>query len=86
MGLGCSVLIEDPTMERLLEAADHELYAMKWLKKHPSATAPEAYQYPRATDVALVVTHRTEEAHTASTVAPSSSDETAQLRSRKSEV
>jgi diguanylate cyclase (GGDEF)-like protein len=55
MGIGCSVLISEPTVERLLEVADHELYARKWLKKHPSNTAPEVYQYPAAKDVALVV-------------------------------
>jgi diguanylate cyclase (GGDEF)-like protein len=46
MGIGCSALIDQATIERLLDVADHDLYASKWLKKHPSATAPEAYQYP----------------------------------------
>jgi diguanylate cyclase (GGDEF)-like protein len=49
MGIGCSALIVEPTVERLLDVADHELYARKWLKKHPSRTAPEAYQYPGTT-------------------------------------
>jgi two-component system cell cycle response regulator len=80
MGLGCSTLIEEPTLERLIEAADHELYAMKWLKKHPSSVAPEAYQYPpRATDVALVVAHKTEDVRDG-TVTPSPSENVKLLR------
>jgi diguanylate cyclase (GGDEF)-like protein len=79
MGIGCSAIIEDPTVEHLLEAADHELYARKWLKKHPSATPPAAYQYPRAADVALVVTHKTEEVRDAS-VTPSPSENVKPLR------
>ena len=51
MGIGCSALVENATVERLLDVADHELYARKWLRKHPSATAPEVYQYPPAGDV-----------------------------------
>jgi two-component system cell cycle response regulator len=35
IGIGCSQLIEDATVERLIEAADHELYAKKSAKKHP---------------------------------------------------
>jgi diguanylate cyclase (GGDEF)-like protein len=55
MGIGCSALIDQATVERLLDVADHDLYASKWLKKHPSATAPEAYQYPaRAAGVSPV--------------------------------
>lgn len=71
MGLGCSALIDDPTVERLLETADHELYARKWMKKHPSSTPPQAYHYPRATDVALAVTHETEETRKTSSAAHS---------------
>jgi diguanylate cyclase (GGDEF)-like protein len=55
IGIGCSELIENATVERLLNAADRELYAAKWLKKHPTATAPNLYQYPpNATDVVLL--------------------------------
>jgi diguanylate cyclase (GGDEF) domain len=55
MGIGCSELIENATMEGLLDAADRELYAMKWLRKHPSATAPDTYLYPaKTTDVVQV--------------------------------
>jgi two-component system cell cycle response regulator len=62
MGIGCSALIDAPTVERLLDVADHELYARKWLKKHPSNTAPEVYQYPAAADRSLVSEIRTESA------------------------
>ena len=54
MGIGCSALIDEPTVERLLDVADHELYARKWLQKHPSSTAPEVYQYPAASERSLV--------------------------------
>src|ERR1043166_558722 len=53
IGIGCSSLIPDATIQQLLEAADRELYANKWLKKHPPTTPPEAYKYP--TDVAAEI-------------------------------
>ena len=46
IGIGCSSLIPGATIQQLLEAADRELYANKWLKKHPPTTPPEAYTYP----------------------------------------
>ena len=46
IGLGCSSLIPGATIHQLLEAADRELYANKWLQKHPATTPPEAYEYP----------------------------------------
>ncbi|MEA2339388.1 MAG: hypothetical protein QOE82_3395 [Thermoanaerobaculia bacterium] len=48
IGIGCSWLIPGATIQQLLEAADRELYANKWLKKHPSTTTPEAYEMPEA--------------------------------------
>jgi diguanylate cyclase (GGDEF)-like protein len=48
IGMGCSSLIPGATIQQLLEAADRELYASKWLKKHPATTRPEAYEYPDA--------------------------------------
>jgi diguanylate cyclase (GGDEF)-like protein len=50
IGMGCSSLIPDATIQQLLEAADRELYANKWLKKHPATTPPEAYEYPDASE------------------------------------
>jgi diguanylate cyclase (GGDEF)-like protein len=48
IGIGCSSLIPDATIQQLLEAADRELYANKFLKKHPPAVLPEVYEYPDA--------------------------------------
>jgi len=46
IGMGCSSLIPGATIQQLLEVADRELYANKWLKNHPATTPPEAYEYP----------------------------------------
>jgi diguanylate cyclase (GGDEF)-like protein len=48
IGMGCSSLIPGATIRQLLEVADQELYANKWLKKHPATTPPEIYEYPDA--------------------------------------
>jgi diguanylate cyclase (GGDEF)-like protein len=48
IGMGCSSLLPDATIHQLLEVADRELYANKWLKTHPATTPPEAYEYPEA--------------------------------------
>jgi two-component system, cell cycle response regulator len=37
-GVAHSSLLEHATLEQLLDAADRDLYARKWLKKHPNAT------------------------------------------------
>jgi diguanylate cyclase (GGDEF)-like protein len=60
IGMGCSSLIAGATIQQLLEAADRELYANKWLKKHPATTPPEAYEYaePAAPAVPTVVPRR----------------------------
>ena len=48
-GVAHSSLIPNATLEQLLDAADHDLYAKKWVKKHPGER-PELYEYPgRAT-------------------------------------
>ena len=53
-GLAHSSLIENATLEQLLDAADRDLYAKKWVKKHPGER-PELYEYPgRLTGGALV--------------------------------
>lgn len=46
IGMGCSALLPEATINQLLEAADRELYANKWLQKHPPALSPEVYEYP----------------------------------------
>ena len=45
-GVAHSSLMPGATVEALLEAADRDLYAKKWLKKHPGAPA-ELYEYPK---------------------------------------
>jgi diguanylate cyclase (GGDEF)-like protein len=44
-GIAHSSLIAEATLEQLLDAADRDLYAKKWLKKHPGERA-ELYEYP----------------------------------------
>ncbi|HEX6095026.1 MAG TPA: diguanylate cyclase [Thermoanaerobaculia bacterium] len=53
-GMAHSSLIPDATLEQLLDAADRDLYAKKWLKKHPGERA-ELYEYPgRSTGGSIV--------------------------------
>ncbi|HYR28735.1 MAG TPA: diguanylate cyclase [Thermoanaerobaculia bacterium] len=54
-GVAHSSLLPRATVEQLLEAADRDLYAKKWLRKNPAA-APELYEYPGAQRPAAVVT------------------------------
>ena len=52
-GLAHSALIENATLEQLLDAADRDLYAKKWVKKNPDRA--ELYEYPgRSTGGSLV--------------------------------
>ena len=44
-GLAHSSLLDHPTLEQLLDVADRDLYAKKWLKKHPGER-PDLYEYP----------------------------------------
>ncbi len=44
-GIAHSSLLEAPTLEQLLDVADRDLYAKKWLKKHPGER-PDLYEYP----------------------------------------
>lgn len=53
-GLAHSVLLEDGSLEQLLDVADRDLYAKKWLKKHPGERS-ELYEYPAPPSVAEVV-------------------------------
>jgi two-component system cell cycle response regulator len=54
-GVGHSSLLEEPTVERLLDAADRDLYAKKWLRKHPPQASDTAYQYPSSGLIGKVV-------------------------------
>jgi diguanylate cyclase (GGDEF)-like protein len=54
-GLAHSSLIPGATLEQLLDAADRDLYAKKFLKKNPPAEREEVYEYPDAEQPANVV-------------------------------
>jgi len=47
-GVAHSSLIPNATLEQLLDAADRDLYAKKWLKKHPGERS-DLYEYPGTT-------------------------------------
>jgi two-component system, cell cycle response regulator len=52
-GLAHSSLISNASLEQLLDAADRDLYAKKWVKKHPDNAA--LYEYPgRSTGGSLI--------------------------------
>lgn len=53
-GVAHSSLLDHPTVDQLLEAADRDLYAKKWVLKNPGAS-PVLYEYPGQTTVASVV-------------------------------
>lgn len=55
IGLAFSTLVAEPTLENILGTADRDLYAHKWLRKHPDATATELYEYTKANESARVV-------------------------------
>jgi len=53
-GVAHSSLIPNATLEQLLDAADRDLYAKKWVKKHPGERA-ELYEYPGRPNSGAVV-------------------------------
>lgn len=44
-GLATSSLLEEPTVTKLLNVADRDLYKNKWIRTHPSLD-PSLYEYP----------------------------------------
>ena len=44
-GIAHSTLLPNATLEQLVEAADRDLYAKKWVRKNPGAP-PQLYEYP----------------------------------------
>lgn len=54
-GIAHSDLLAAPSVDRLLDAADRDLYAKKWLKKHPPAALEGVYEYPPSAWPATVV-------------------------------
>jgi len=54
-GIAHSSLMEGATLEQLLDIADRDLYAKKWVKKHPGSAAADLYEYPGRTTAARVL-------------------------------
>lgn len=52
-GIAHSSLIENATLEQLLDVADRDLYAKKWVKKHPGGR-PDLYEYPSGRTASIV--------------------------------
>jgi two-component system, cell cycle response regulator len=48
-GFAASVLLEQPSLEQLLDAADRDLYKNKWLRANPDGD-PALYEYSRGKD------------------------------------
>jgi diguanylate cyclase (GGDEF)-like protein len=51
-GIAHSSLLRGATLEQLLDVADRDLYAKKWLKKHPGER-PDLYEYPARSGAVL---------------------------------
>ena len=62
-GVAHSSLLHQPTVDQLLETADRDLYAKKWVLKNPGAP-PVLYEYPNHSSVAPVLPLSAEEART----------------------
>jgi len=69
IGIGCSSLLPDASVQQLLEVADRELYANKWLKKHPPTTASDVYEYPDAGAAVVPVRGSTDSSKRSTTTA-----------------
>jgi two-component system, cell cycle response regulator len=54
VGIGFSSLIADATVNLILEAADRDLYARKWIQKNPPTTSDTLYEYPRSSEGAVI--------------------------------
>jgi two-component system cell cycle response regulator len=52
-GISSSALLPQATVQRLLSAADRDLYKNKWLRKHPDSD-PSLYEYDGARDVSII--------------------------------
>ncbi|HEX8172300.1 MAG TPA: diguanylate cyclase [Thermoanaerobaculia bacterium] len=52
-GIAHSSLLEERTVDRLVDAADRALYAKKWLRKHPHAADDSLYHYPAANAIVV---------------------------------
>lgn len=54
-GIAHSTLLAAPSVDLLLDAADRDLYAKKFLRKNPRAESEEVYEYPEPKQPANVV-------------------------------
>jgi diguanylate cyclase (GGDEF)-like protein len=52
-GFACASLLQRPTIARLLDAADRDLYKNKWVRHNPDAD-PSMYEYPEERDASLL--------------------------------
>jgi len=52
-GISSSALLDEPTVQQLLSAADRDLYKNKWLRKHPDSD-PSLYEYDHSRDVSVI--------------------------------
>lgn len=67
-GVAHSALLPNATLEQLLEAADRDLYAKKWVRRNPDAPQ-HLYEYPGRKDTAAIVRLRDGEAEPGSGIA-----------------
>lgn len=68
-GIAHSSLLPQATLEQLLEAADRDLYAKKWLIRNPDAP-PHLYEYPGSERVAAILPMPAEPVEPGASVAP----------------
>jgi two-component system, cell cycle response regulator len=54
VGIGFSSLIAEATVNLVLEAADRDLYARKWIRKNPPSTSDTVYKYPRSSEGSVI--------------------------------
>ncbi|MEA2570356.1 MAG: two-component system, cell cycle response regulator [Acidobacteriota bacterium] len=52
-GIACTSLLQGPTIARLLDAADRDLYKNKWVRHNPDAD-PSLYEYPDERDASML--------------------------------
>jgi diguanylate cyclase (GGDEF)-like protein len=68
-GVAHSSLLPNATVEQLLDTADRDLYAKKWVRKNPAAP-PHLYEYPGGQSSGNVVPLPAEKERSGSPVAP----------------
>ena len=59
-GVACSMLLTDPTVGKLLNAGDRDLYKNKWIHRNPGLD-PSLYEYPKSREAELREFPRREE-------------------------